>query len=78
MSAGLYRLRAKDCRDHAEWCSDPGKRATWISLAEKWRRLAMDVEMRQLELLGRVRAIGRHDRGSGLGAWPSASALRQH
>jgi hypothetical protein len=52
MSAGLYRLRAQDCSDNAELTADPLQRANWLSLAEKWQRLATEVEMRQLDLWG--------------------------
>jgi hypothetical protein len=52
MSAGLYRVRAQDCSDNAEAAADPIKRANWLSLAGKWRRLAAEVEMRQLKLWG--------------------------
>lgn len=52
MSAGLYRLREKDCREQAESASDIAKKTEWLCLAKKWRRLATEVEMRQLELWG--------------------------
>jgi hypothetical protein len=52
MSAGLYRLRAEKCTDNAELEVDPNKRANWLSLAGKWQRLAVEVEMRQLKVWG--------------------------
>lgn len=58
MSAGLYRLRAQDCSDNAELTADPLQRANWLSLVEKWQRLATEVEMRQLNLWG---VCGRSD-----------------
>ena len=52
MSAGRYHLRAQDCRDNAELTSDPVKQANWLDLAGKWQRLALEVELRQLNLWG--------------------------
>jgi hypothetical protein len=78
MSAGLYRLRAKDCTENAEIETDPEKRANWLSLAGKWQRLALEVEMRQLKLWG-VRELPEEVSVSHVQEFPFAvGALRQH
>jgi hypothetical protein len=77
MSAGLYRIRAKDCSEKAELVGDPRKRAGWLSLAQQWQRLAVEVEMRQLDLWGvceRPDVFTTHAQAFAV----SAGTLRQH
>jgi hypothetical protein len=52
MSLGLYRYRAEECAQKAELTADPAERASWLSLASKWRRLATEVRDRQLQRWG--------------------------
>jgi hypothetical protein len=41
-----YLRRASFCRAYAETLTDPGQKAAVLKMAEKWKRLADDIEAR--------------------------------
>jgi hypothetical protein len=42
-----YRMKAEECREHAEQVTSPLDRARWLELAAEWIRLAEDAERRE-------------------------------
>ena len=53
----VFRHRAAECESMAKFTRDPGSKATWTRMAERWHRCA-EVEMRAI--LAAHRDSGQH------------------